>query len=776
MEQMLREADPEVVLLGNSLVRAGVGPKPLGKALSPGKPVRVASGAEPGTRPANWYVILENRVYGQGLRPKLVVVGMIPSTLVQTEIRSEMARQSLAAHVGSYEPVVDRKVHGRETPAAWRYRMERNRGAFQEQWARVVRGLSVGPFHGQGEGSLLERGEAAAGPALEAVFTTDGALDLSLHQRVIPVALPDEEVEASRESSSIEQTFVPDMIDLAEEHGSRIVFVWFPLAASRNDVVSIPADQQADLVALLNERGAGWLDLHELGYPDSVYTDPVHLNMQGRKRLTADLAAALLEMDALGQGAFAPATLPITARLEATLEGTPPALGSLELTPMADGDPCLQVARRPEIYALSDAATNAAGMGAVSPLLVLENGQALERSRWRTKLKEAPCSGAYLPQTGQIFISPSEAVPEQPASYRLALVPDQPIDTGQEQGWWVYPGTTLRFAIEAQADASRALSLELGLEPILGQASELEVALDDTPIQLDPVGPAWVKGHAALARGGGTFTLTLQSPPDGPYALIRWLGLETDGEQAPLIGNSSRMHPPSVDLLPRSGRSTIEALTEPPAIDVEALSTPKPKVARFMIPDLADLDDQAISARLPCRACSPLVLMEDGNEAAIPAWACAAVQRGEPSQACQDGGRFLFTSSDGSEPATNGRSYGLVLKADRREKDRAWLYPGDRLRLRARIMERRRLRHGASTLLLQAVPISDDPQGALSIRLLGGEDSYLERLVPLSELVEGPLELALDRVLPVTGGEVTIELHTEPEASYLLLEQAVLRE
>ncbi len=773
MEAELAALDPEVVFVGNSLVRAGVDPRIVGQGLGD-RPVRVANAAEPGTRPANWYTVLKNRVYGQGLRPKLVVVGMIPSTMVRTGVSNDLAQRSLANHAADYEPVVDRKVYGRDAVNPMVHRLHRNRGAFQDAWARTVRALSVGLFMVDGDGGVLERGERIASASLEAVFGLDGALDMSLHHRVIPIALPVSEARAASDRGTVADSFVPDLLDLAEAHGSRVAFAWFPLTAAKTEAVALDPAEQAALVTLLNEGGAAWIDLHARPFGDELFTDAVHLNQAGRERLSRLLAQELSAIDALGSGPFAPAEVPVTASFVARLEGTPPDLGPVEPEPSGKDD-CLLVIKRPDLFALSNTATDAAGVGMVSPIVVLEDGRPLTRRRWKKQLEEPRCSGAYLPQTGRMWLAPSEPSTAAQHEYTLALSANLPVSDGTSEGWWVYPGTSLELDLDLQGGA-QPTALVLGLEPILDKGPSLEATVDGVPMILEPVGPAWYRARLPLVAGTSPDKLLVRSPADGPYALLRWVAVETERGTADLIGDASRMEPPLANLIPKAGPSPVEALTEAATFPLELAAADAPKVAKAAIPALVALDDTAISARLPCRGCSPLRLVENGTERDAPAWVCSAVRKGEPDQSCQDEDSFLFTAGDGSDPLANGKPYALRLRDERRYKERVWIYPGDRLRIAARITERRRLRHGASSLTIGAVPIADTPDGRLSLRLLGGEDVYLETTLPLRVLAEGSLEIPLDRRLPATGGAVTLELTSDAQASYLLLEQALLRQ
>src|SRR5688572_9934788 len=88
IDAALREAPPDVVVLGNSSAERDVDPVGLSEALGR----RVWSGAIPGSFAPTWYVLLADRVLGQGHRPEVVVIADGPVGMLVT--RPDTARMA----------------------------------------------------------------------------------------------------------------------------------------------------------------------------------------------------------------------------------------------------------------------------------------------------------------------------------------------------------------------------------------------------------------------------------------------------------------------------------------------------------------------------------------------------------------------------------------------------------------------------------------------------------------------------------------------------------
>ncbi|MFH1464283.1 MAG: hypothetical protein ABIO70_07840 [Pseudomonadota bacterium] len=186
IEAALAKADPEVVLLGASTVADDINAHELGQALAD-HPIRVAKLAKGATTPPVWYLLAKERLFGPGLRPRVLVIGSTPRALMETEVGSLAATRVINAHMTRYDPLIAEKAYHQARQSAARSRIERTRVALRGGFQDLVRAWSVGLLFGEGEGSLAERGQRVAEPALARAFGAAGSVDLSLQRRVIPV-------------------------------------------------------------------------------------------------------------------------------------------------------------------------------------------------------------------------------------------------------------------------------------------------------------------------------------------------------------------------------------------------------------------------------------------------------------------------------------------------------------------------------------------------------------------------------------------------------------
>ncbi len=774
MEQLVAEADPQVVFVGNSLVRMGIDADVVSTKLG-ARPVRVAKVFEPGTWPANWYSYLANRVYGTEHVPHAVVICTTPRMLLQPQLGSDLARKSLADHASSYEPVIFRKVYGEETPNPWLHRLRANRSDLQQLFQDRVRGWSVGLFQGEGEGSLAERGERVALPALAQVFGAEGAVDMSLHHRVIPVVEVERKQQVASGDSAVADSFVPDLLDLADSYGSRVVFVRMPMASTLAGSVAVDASTQAELVRYLNERGAAWLDLHDIDFADNLFMDPAHLNAQGRQRFSELVARELARIDVMEEGPFAPNTVPLALSPAGSRSGSPPAARPLTLRPDPDSFPCRRVAIERDLFPISDVALTSAGMGEVSPLVVLEGGRALARHTWPASIGKT-CDGSFVPQAAKIWISPSgEQAQGQPApAYTLDLVQDVPLRVGTKEAWWVYPGTTLTLGFDSWPGEPGSYTLQLGMEPLLGEPDGARATVDGKPIPLESQG-RWLVGSLDATTPTGPWQVTVDSPADGPYLLLRWIGVASGDATADILGTPELLDPPTASLLVDPKRSKAHCERPPPPIDATPETAFRAKTARFVVPKYAELDDEWIQTRVPCRRCTPLRVAEDGVVHEKPLITCMPARGGKPHRSCQEGEQVLFTASDSTPPLDNGRSYRLTLAPDRQIGRFWWLYPGDLARLPAINRELRALRDGASHLSLEAKAFAGHPDNPVTLELRIGEVVVAQAELTAGELDQGPLEIDFPPT-PVSGQEVELTLESGLEAPFMLVTTAVLRE
>jgi hypothetical protein len=776
VEAALREVDPELVLLGASTMAEAVDAETLGALLEEEEPVRVAKLVEGGTAPAVWYLLAKERLFGGGLRPRVLLVGSSPRWFLHGQADSRVSERVLAEHMGGYDPVLASKAYGREGAHPALHRLSKLRAKARGAILDGLRELSVGLLLGDRRGSLRAQGARLAGPALERVFGGEHAVDMSLHQRVIPIVEEREEQARARRHGGVADSFVPDLVELAHAHGCRVVFVWLPYMEAAHEAESVEPQLLAELVRSLNEAGAGWLDLHDMGYPDAYFRDPAHMAAAGRQRFSADLAAALLELGALGEDPLPAAALPFFLEHSVARRGEPAPLPAPDLRPDPDQDGALR-ARLPRLAGWSNHGATVAGLGPVSPLVVIEDGEALDRVAWG-RLDEA---GSASHASALLQLLPRDpahwTAPE--GHFTLRYSEELPLRSGRREAWWVYPGTELEVVVEGEGDSGSELSLRLQLEPMAVEAPAPTLEVDGRAVEL-----TWrrerMEASSTFAPPERPWSIVIAAPREGPPVAVRWLALERDGARLDLLGSPELAAPPEVDalLLARRGEAEVRGLVEPIPLE-PGPAHPRLPLTWVLLPEgpWEELSNEALTQRAKRSACSPLRLRWPGEEPTRPAATCAKLQQLEPSAGafCQQGDRLLLADPDGALAEGERRLPELLLAPDRAAPFGFWVAPGDRSELPIGRPQAALLRHGASSLLLEGLVLEGDPEAELGVRLISGGELVHEGRLPVRRLREGTVTIDLDPPLQPRS-TTALQLASGPEAPFVMLTRAVLRE
>ena len=145
---------------------------------------------------------------------------------------------------------------------------------------------------------------------------------------------------------------------------------------------------------------------------------------------------------------------------------------------------------------------------------------------------------------------------------------------------------------------------------------------------------------------------------------------------------------------------TVTAAGPPPALEgpfevkrdkVEGIPRARIRLGRY-----AELTSPAVKDRIAKGGCSPLRLTEDGVVMPKPeAKFTSLVVEGKGAASTQ-ADSYVFTASDDSDPASNGKVYALRLEEDRVCGQAVWVYPGDEVTVVADPAGS--LRGGAATL------------------------------------------------------------------------------
>ena len=779
------EKNPEVVVLGASKVGTDLDLPLLGRELGL-RPDQVAGVNLSGTTAPVWYAVLDNRVFGTGKTPKLVIVYSTFDWTLATLPSGESERTILASQLAGDDPVLQRKTLGDDSnPTLNRIRLHRTET--HTTLMGWIRDVSVGallakPASGQ---SVAQAGSELAAPALERLFGLGAAVDASRVSRAIPI------VEAARATSEItakrvEDTLLPDFATLASEHGARVVFVSAPVRRDAEIGIVYPPATARAAVQLLNQAGAGYTDLRDLALPDSAFGDATHLNKVGRDALTRALVERLKAMNAIGDtreggsgSGIVPAKLPVVQAMPvATRAGAPPALPALE--PKRGGGTCDWSAAVPGLNAISDSDLEVAGYGMVSPLRVTEDGDLLAANATRDDFAFR-CGGASQHQAGLVKFAPKDGPAEVAASrsYALALAEEIPVRNRYGfQGWWVYPGTTLQldFPEGWQSDAADpgfGVTLEALALAAPAQPGAVTMRVGDSTVTLAQDG-LHRAAAASIAPPAGPWSIVIDAPADGGWVYIQRLRIGNAADTRVIIGQDGPTAVPALtayaSYVGADGKPDAPVLPAPGAFAPHEGNVAKADVAMLGVPDTDALWRVASVA-----GCSPLRLSEDGAllpNLVVRAQDVAAKGNGAYTQV----GQTLYAlGSDGSSPAQNGRAYTVALEPTRACRGLRWVYPGDTLTLKLTPNLLSRMLGGLQRLEIGSaavVPEGAEPEARVVVKV--GAEVRLETTFKLG--MATPPSWTFDPPLPRGPEPVYVEVSLPADAPYVLLSSVAFSE
>jgi hypothetical protein len=759
------EGDPDVLLLGASKVYTDLDKDAIAQGLGLPKSEVVPLNVSGTTAPV-WYAILKNRVYDTGKKPKLAIVYSTFDWALAAQPSGEAERAVLLAQMGNDEDVLRRKALGEGPGGATWERVRRRRTEAHGGLMSFLRNFAVGATLAEpGEAGVTAAGEAMATPALEGLFGMQAGLDLTQTHGAIPIV--EQARVTEKVASSLEDTLLPDFLAIAAEHGTRIVFVHAPVRMSLEPGYLVEPGLHRAAVQAINDAGQGYMDLRELRLGDAAFGDGAHLNKVGRTSLTEALIERLRAMDAMGSGPMKPAALPVvTTPPVVTRTGSPPEL--TEVKPLRGPKACGWEAPIPELRPLNDFSLQSAGFGMVSPLLLLEDGKPLEAHAPREKFDDA-CAGAFLHQEKAVKFSPTGDSPDvvPTRSYRFSLSEDLPLRTSAGfEAWWVYPGTTVTLSFEEPTSGPGVVVDALAFA---GGKGSPTAWIDSAPPS--PFGGEAQHRSIVLPppRAGAPWSLSIASPADGPYLLLRRVVHGPTDSPAYTIG--------------APGSNSVAVITAdakyagpPPALPPLAAPAADGETTSTFALDPATVPDTEVLWKLASVAgCSPVRLSEDGKPLAAPTVRPKDVPAAAGRYA-QSGTTLTVTGSDQTAPHANGRAYAATLDETRRCRGLRWLYPGDSLTLTVKPSLLGPLLSDATRLELGGAAVAEATPAIGRLRVSSGGTTYLDTTFSLQDLAATPPSWTIDPPLPRGPDPVIIDVSIPPDAPFTLLTSLALTE
>lgn len=711
--------EPDVIVIGNSLAYRGIDEAQLEEALGLADD-RLLVLHYYDTAAPTWYAVLQHHVFGPGHRPKLVVVANSLRQILSVEVPGTTARRELEGIVGSGDPVLSDKVFGAKSSRWDRLRAERS--AVRQHVLNGAMGLATLPFVTSapppptGEDAppigtgWLGLASYEANRALDVVFQTEGATDQALQVR----------------------QSVP------------VVSVEGPAAVEKGPV-SPDRSLVPDLVALARANGANIVFARIPASPSgrAKHPEPPQAVEWEAVRLLNELGAGWL------------------------------GLGHVELGEDAyvDGEHMNVEGRRTYTAALAEGlqALDALGDGPMPPAPLPFSPPA---SIARTGTPPAACDPGLtddaLSALGLGGISPCDG-PAHADAFPLKGRGEEPVTAH-----WVYPGTEATFAFAPPPEevgvetAVQVLLLDLGA----GTAPPV-VEANGAPVALERDGWLW-RGTSGAFAAPSAWGVTVRSPADGRYLLLRSVVVTRGGSDAVLAGAPSNG---TVRIRLAGARGTEgEFEAKPPAtigsapratgrwqwaIDLpgyDAVST-----ARLVAMRTRETGDKG-SAAAAMASCSPVELVQRNGRAV----------RGDPTARAGTPRAQGFRHGDGKLEfeARNAEGMTVRLAPNHRCKTYRWLYPDDWIVLRP-------LALGAVLQPLRSVDLvgqvfARTPTGTVRVEVLGpGGAVHLAADVPLADLGEG-VSLPLAVEVPPRPEGVEVRLSSAKDAPFVLFTQVAL--
>lgn len=766
--------EPEVIVLGSSLANRGVDVGLLAKSLEiPENKVLVMQ--MPHASASHWYALLKNRVFANGHRPKLVlVVDAMTSMLNHDLLQMPSNVDRLVGQLTADEPVIAKKIFRMEDPEEFRtYFIRQHKGELRGKIIGEWRDLVLGAlFGGKGKGDLQKLIERVN----EEVFSNE-QMDYELHAKdaddnpLTATVVPNTE---TGDYDLERDALLPEMQALCDEFGANLFYVRIPLPPSNAEMDYVPEDVEARAVVWMEELGSGWLDMRALDLDDSYFEDMRHLSRQGSQLFSGALARVLAALRAMEAGAG--------SRVIKGLESPEAkAAGAAPPVPVVGGAGCRREAPAGAWAALSADVLERLGDG-VSPLVVREGGVKLGG--------RAPgdgCVGGAWIEGGKLIVSPKDPGATVEVGFEA-----EPVSDGDAVRW-IPPGTSVSYTFaDPWGLPENAFRIYARGFAVGGADVPISVSLGGESFNLrNQSGRVTGEGKLPIPTEPG-WTLTVTVPEGGPFLMLHHLAIGVPPSTAYVLGKAESLHGMSVRVV--GGR--VEDTQHEAVFDAEP--PPLPFVLRvrrgskttgvFMVEKLSGLaDSETIDAVRPNK-CTPLRVLEDGEPLPLPHSPCHEVRAKGEGRTCFAGDVLAFTSTDGSDPLTNGKAYTLALTPRRLcdvygqknsafLRDSWWLYPGDGATWNIPPEETAAFRDGANVLEVEVIPHLAPTEAPLTVQLLADGVVKLERtLAPVELGKRYRATWELDEPLPPRAGHVSVRIVNPSAKSFALVTQITLAE
>ena len=412
MDRVAAVDDWKTIITGASFGDTDIDPVALHEAMGlPGKASSFCIGASVA---AVWYAVLKERVYGNGLTPDLIIMPISLASALNPDLPGFNGKR-LTDQMPEPDAVVLRRSYGSNRAPELQRVLDR-RATLRDPLLNRFRRIGPSWFFGADEEDLDAAGRAVFGET----HAEAGA-------RLLPVVERDRggEVRDRVAAADPAESYLSDIVDLADEHGTQVVIILPPVSPGANADPGLTPELERRMITWANSRKVGWLDLRTEPYVRADFKDAVHMRPATATHFSKTVGERLVAMGVTG-GAIRPAVVPVTAAAVRRI-GTPPTLPEVKLA--APGDVC---GLRVDVGAYAALGTRAAdrlGAGIVSPIVVEEAGKRLNRGAASRR-----CTATYLHQHR---VDIGRSAPDAPTP-ELRFAPEVPMEVaGDRSLYWV---------------------------------------------------------------------------------------------------------------------------------------------------------------------------------------------------------------------------------------------------------------------------------------------------------------------------------------------------
>ncbi len=783
METKLAEEKPDVILLGNSMARLGVNEKQLSKILN----AKVMNLSVDGSSASLWYLVLKNRVFANGHRPHAVIILGAARTHLAPFPLSSLETVNVGDHREPIEPVFDGKAQGDGSrPSQWLWATWR-RDRLRQQLLDGLRNWTVGTFFAQDIVSENAEAEAWAQAQLELVFGGEQNLTGTTSSRVIPVVeiAKDEQVEQNHDAT---ESYLPDLVALAEKHNTRLVFSRMPTAPigpgnhQLLDLSDAPFEAEWNrALEWMQTTAATYIDLRSIPMIDSDFMDFLHANRNGQKKITQQLGERLKQMDIMGN---APLPRVVTLSPSEPVRSGPlptiPAL-ALENASLKDGE-CRWEIPWVADQSLATGPMNKLGLANASPIALRTHKGTLSLKTKLNELKEG-CTGTAFLGKKTVILNGTKAG-ELPSNLRSGIAEQFPSQaTDGSPLYWVFPGQKVTTTFPT-AWPEAAGEFQVSLSAIqLGDAPSLGLSVNGQAIQTTAARGGIVEAVVNQDAPTDAWTLALSVPENGVPTLVQSLGIGEGFHAHWLIGTPNTV---ATHRAVGSKRSTTRYGNAPPSISFGVPTEIAPGVMEFNNQKLAFLGDDHTYGMTGRWGCSPVQVTVDGQRIGKGHRRCRDVPTLSEGAYCHTKQSIRIRAVTEGAQAIAPDRWGTQLDPDRKCGNRRWLFPGDSLTANPWRQDTQSMLRGIRSVVIAGNimdPIgvkrkgTDDPeQPVIHVHVHHGEQSLLKYTLTRADLNGEALQFAIDPPVYASTEPVYFVFESDPSAPYAIISSAAVSE